>query len=298
MDDRVLFSPPRRQGLILHGSVLATLLIGEVAAMFFAFQQPTGAYFVLLLLLSVVLVIPLILTVYRGYALIQASYELTRDGLRLRWGLRAEDIPLSEIEWVRPAAEMGFPLPAPWLAMPGALLGLRKVEGLGDLEYIASNESRLLLIATPRKVYAISPEDTRVFMRAFQSAFELGSLAPIQKYSTKPAAYLQNVWTDHTARLLIMIGFGLTLLLFILTSLITPLRSTIALGYSGTLQPLRAPADHLLLLPVLGIGCYIADTVGGLFLYRRAGLRSAALILWATGWMAPALLIAAVLMSI
>jgi len=44
-------------------------------------------------------------------------------GLRLRWGLRAEDIPLPEIEWIRPASDLGFHLPKPFLSMPGALLG-------------------------------------------------------------------------------------------------------------------------------------------------------------------------------
>ena len=131
MDLQTVFPPARRAGLIFHiGAVL--LLLGMAALVFLqAYQESVGQGFIFGILGSIVLVAPVPFLLYRGYALSQSTYTLDRDGLRLRWGLRGEDIPLPSIEWVRPAAELGFRLPLPFLQWPGAVVGRRRVEGLG-----------------------------------------------------------------------------------------------------------------------------------------------------------------------
>jgi hypothetical protein len=43
---------------------------------------------------------------YRAYALLRADYYIDRDSLAMLWGLRVEDIPLTDIEWVRPASDV------------------------------------------------------------------------------------------------------------------------------------------------------------------------------------------------
>jgi membrane protein YdbS with pleckstrin-like domain len=88
------FPPPRRTGVIVQ-IVLALVLGAAVGiALWNATLIQAGLYFVFLLLLSLILLFPLGISIYRAYALLQARYSLERDGLRLRWGLRAEDIPL------------------------------------------------------------------------------------------------------------------------------------------------------------------------------------------------------------
>jgi hypothetical protein len=46
---------------------------------------------------------------YRAYALLRADYYIDRDSLAILWGLRVEDIPLTDIEWVRPASDLTQP---------------------------------------------------------------------------------------------------------------------------------------------------------------------------------------------
>ncbi|HWR66183.1 MAG TPA: PH domain-containing protein [Bellilinea sp.] len=292
----VTFLPPRRRALLLHILAAIGFLAVSAVSLILALQQQVSGIFSLLLLLSVAFFIPLPVVLYRAYALYNAAYTLERDGLRIRWGLRAEDIPLTEIEWVRPVTDLGFQLPLPRLSFPGAILGLRKIEELGEVEFLASDAASMLLIAVPKKVYAISPEDRRSFMRAFQNAIEMGSLSPLPAYSAEPAAFARRVWDDRVARGFLVAGLVLTVALLLLVSLMIPGRSQVALGFNNQGLPLEpVPAQQLLLLPVLGIFAYVADLFIGLFFYRREAERPVAFLLWISSAITPALLILAVL---
>ena len=289
-----VFLPPRRRGLIVHIGALAVLASASAAVLVLAIQQEGGT-FALLLLLSVLLFAPLPLVVYRGYSMLNATYTIERDGLRIRWGLRAEDIPLPDIEWVRPAAELGFHLPQPRFSWPGAVLGSRSTTELGLVEFLGTEADQLLLIATPRKVYAISPEDQRAFIRSFQYAIEMGSLMPLPAYSARPAAFARRVWDDRAARILLLAGLALTLFLLVQVSLAIPNQTTITLGFTpqgAPLEPVRA--EQLLLLPVLGIFAYITNLVVGVYFYRHAEERPISMMLWSSAVFTPLLFIVAV----
>lgn len=295
MAREVVYLPARRKGLILHG--LAGLLFGAASglAIYLATQQTVGSKFVLLILLSLVLLIPFGVSIYNGYALARASYSLERDGLRLRWGLRAEDVPIVDIEWIRKSSELAYHLPLPFMRFPGALLGVVNAPGLGEVEFMAADAAALVLIATPRRVFAISPVNPGQFISDFQRNLELGSLSPIRSATTLPAAYLQTVWADARARILLLLGLILSLALFILTSLIISTRTSISLGYTASGAPVEpGPPEQLLLLPVLGALAYAADLLVGLYFYRHLPFRPAAYLLWTASVLTPLLLLVAV----
>ncbi len=297
MENQTVFPPNRRLGLIFHAAA-ALILLGAAALVFFqVYQREVGQVFITGILLAVILVSPLPLLVYRGYALAQASYALDRDGLRIRWGLRAEDIPLPQIEWVRPADELGFRLPLPFLQWPGAVVGRRKVEGLGPVEFIASDVRSLLLVATPEKVYAISPADERSFVRSYRRIIELGSLTPIPSRSVLPAAFLERVWHDLLARYMIIAGMGLTALLLVVSILLIPAHATVFLGYDAAGQPLEPiSSERLLLLPLLGGVEYVVSLLVGLYFYRLKEQRLASYLLWGSSILLPLLLLLAAIM--
>ena len=290
-----VFPPPRQRGLLLNA--VAVLLFGLAAAICFmnAFNQPVGGNFVLLLLVASLLCVPFVLILYRIYALLSASYTIERDGLRLRWGLRAEDIPISEVEWVRPASDLALPLPRPFLSWPGALIGSIRTSDLGVIEFLASENRTLLLVATEAKIYAVSPADPGGFSAAFRRTTELGSLLPIPSYSTRPAAYVTHVWQDRAARILTAAGLLLAVILFVAVSLGIGGRASIALGFGPDRRPLDpVPAVQVLLLPVLAGLAYTADLILGFFFYRQEERRPLAYLLWAGGVITPlAFLIAA-----
>jgi hypothetical protein len=299
MDILQQFTPPRQKGLLLHGGASLGLMAVSGLSLYFALTLQVGSYFVLLLLLSVFTFVPLPWVLYRGYALANARYTLERDGLRIRWGLRAEDIPLPDVEWVRPASDLAMPLPFPPLSWPGAITGTRTVEGLGQVEFIASDEATLLLIATPRKVFAVSPADPREFLKTFQYIIEMGSLTPLSSHSTLPAAFIQSVWKDRVVRWLVSLGLGFTVALFIVVGMLIPAQKNISLGFdpSGSRLP-PVPAEQLLLLPVLAAFITVTDVIGGMFFYRRPNERPIAYLLFGSSIMTPILLMIATLLLI
>lgn len=271
------FSPPQRIGTLIQGGLILVLSVTGGTFFFLAVQEPSGLNFLLYMLIALVIFAPLPLLVYRLYALLNAVYFLRRDGLMIRWGLRREDIPLREIEWMRPAADLGFRLPMPWLRWPGAFLGSRNIPELGQVEFIASDITHMILVATQKKVYAVSPAQTNQFMSLFQSMSELGSLAPLEAQSVYPTLLLGRVWEDRLARLMIFVSFGAGLILLAVVAIAIPGLDTIPWTEPGT----TAPAERLLLLPILDGITWIFNLVFGIFLYRQGeDLRIASYLLW------------------
>lgn len=246
---------------------------------FIAVQDQAGLDFLLHMVIALVLLAPLPLILYRLYSLLSSTYTLRRDGLRIRWGLRREDVPLNDIEWIRPATELGFRLPLPWLRWPGALMGSRRVPELGVVEFMSADLAHMLLVATPDKVFAISPQDTSGFMTLFRQMNELGSLAPLEAQSVYPTLLIGRVWEDKMARRLIIISFVVGLLLLAVDSIAaTRLEAIPWIGAGAT-----APAERLLLLPVLDALIWLGNLVLGALLFPRGGdMPLAAYILWGT----------------
>jgi len=292
------FAPSRRRGTIFLGALLAVVAGGSGIFFWFALRQQAGSDIALFLILSVLLVLPIPLISYRLYSLSQAAYTLERDGLRIRWGLRAEDIPLPMVEWVRPANELGFALRMPLGVSLGAYLGSVRVEGLGVVEFIASEPRTMLLVATPSKVYVISPEDPKAFIRAFRRMIELGSLSPLVSLSVRPVAFVERLWVDLPARWMLLAGFVFSLILTLVVLLRIPTLNTVSLGFDVQRRPLDpGPPESLLLLLVLGGFAYVLDLLAGVYFYRRAETHPIAYLLWGAGVAAPLLLVVGALLA-
>ncbi|MBW6467206.1 MAG: PH domain-containing protein [Brevefilum sp.] len=273
------FYPPRKFGLLFQGGLVLLLLAAGAYFFYRATQDPSGVNFLLDMLIALVLFAPLPLLGYRLYALVNALYILRREGLMIRWGLRREDIPLSSIEWMRPAAEVGFRLPLPWLRWPGAILGRRMVSELGPVEFIGSDIKHLILVATPGRVFALSPENAKAFMATYRQVNELGSLVPLTAQSVYPRVFIGRVWEDRLSRIFIIGSFLIGLILLAAVAIAIPSLGEIAWVEPGS----TAPGERLLLLPILNGLIWLINLGAGTFLYRRGGnLRIAAYLLWGT----------------
>jgi hypothetical protein len=191
--------------------------------------------------------------------------------------------------------ELEGPLFLPWLHWPGALVGKRSVPGLGEVEFMASNRASLILIGTSEKTYAISPEDTSGFLATYQRLNELGSLRPLPARSVFPTFLLARVWSSRPARVLLLIGLGLSLLLLIWVSLAIPTRTQVTLGFDASGNPRDPiPSVRLLLLPVINSMVFLIDTLVGFYFFREAEAQPLAFLLWAGGAISPLLFLVSV----
>ncbi len=288
--------PPPRRGL----SLLVTLIIvlASISGLFglLASREPIGLRFMIYVLVAAVAFFPLPFLIYWLYSLNRANYNLDRDRLTISWGLRTEQIPVSDVEWVRPKSAMTTSLPLPFIHLPGAVLGVRKHADLGIMEYLASDINSLLLVATPRRVFVISPQDPNGFMQTIQNSIEMGSLSPVAPESVYLSFAVIQAWQSTLARYFWLAGLFLNIGLFTWVSLLIPSLGRVPLGFLPSGLPGEAvPGAGLILIPIVSIFFFIAGWVAGLVFYPRPDRRPLANIIWASGVLTTLLFLVAVM---
>ena len=294
-----LYLPPRRRGILIHSVLLAILSSITIWGFLGVSSAAVGPTFMLYILLTLAAALPLPVIGYRLYALLRANYVLEREILRIYWGLRVEEIPLSDIEWIRPATDLTVPLRLPPFRLPGSVLGLRRHPDLGAVEFLASDVKELLLVATAKRVFAISPKDARRFTREFQLATELGSLSPSKAHSIYPSFIVAEAWKSLLARYLWISGLLLNIGLLAWTSFLIPSLQSIPLGYDVNGLPQGPfPAVQLMLLPLISAALFLVGLILGLYFYRWEEQRILAFIIWISGTVTSILFLIAVLFAI
>lgn len=258
-------------------------MLGAIAGVGFVnvARSQVGPYFVIYFLMALLAFAPMPFFGYRAYALYKADYYIDRDSLAMMWGLRVEDIPLTDIEWVRPASDLTRPLVLPRFRLPGSILGTRRHPDLGLVEFIASSSKNLILIATAKRVFAISPKDAAALVRTFARATELGSLMPAEPKSIYPSFIVTQAWENSIARFLWMSGFLLNLGLVIWVGILIPSLTQIPFGFDafGAPQYVESPV-RLILLPLVSASLFAAGLTAGLYFYRWEKTQPLSFIIW------------------
>jgi hypothetical protein len=280
----------------IHATLIAALALITAVATWLATNEPIGLRFALYILAAGLAFAPLLVLIYRLYSLQRGSYRLDRDKLVVTWGLRVEQIPVSDIEWVRPLAVLTSPLPLPVLRLPGSILGQRRSRELGIIEFIASEVNVLLLVATRSRIFAISPSDPAGFVQNIQNALEMGSLSPAAAESVLPSFIVGEAWKNPFVRFLWLSGLFLNIGLLTWVSTLAPTLGPIPLGFLSSGVPgERVPGVGLILLPVLSIFLSALGWVLGAAFYRRINQHTLAHILWVSGVLSTILFLGAVL---
>ena len=290
------FPPAKQFGLILHALIIILLAGASIWAFANLANAQMGPMFVSYLLIGTFAFAPIPFLGYRAYALFKADYYIDRDSLAILWGLRVEDIPLTDIEWVRPVSDLSRPLSLPRFRLPGAVLGTRRHPDLGAVEFIASSTRNLILIATSKHVFAISPRDAASLVRTFARATELGSLMPTEAKSVYPSFVITQAWEQPIARFLWVTGLLLNLGLVAWVGFLIPSLSQIPFGFNPFGVPNEtAPSIRLILLPLISGLMFITGLIAGLYLYRWEKERPLAYIIWLSSTLCALLFLVAVL---
>jgi hypothetical protein len=293
------FPPPKQRGLIIHSVVIMVLTIIAVIGFINLTRADVGPAFLVSLLVALVSFTPIPFFVYRAYSLFNADYYLDRDSLSIKWGLRIEDIPLNDIEFIRSSDDLTTPLPLPVLRMPGGLLGMRRHHDLGPVEFLAADSKKLLLVATAKRVFVISPENPAGLTQTFARATELGSLTPAEPKSVYPSFVITQAWASGLARYFWLTTLFLNMGLFIWASLIIPSTPLVALGpqFAGTIIE-TVPSSQLIIFPVASLLLSVAGWIAGLYFFRWEKQRVLAFILWGSSMLMSLLFLLSVLFVI
>ena len=261
------FFPPKRIGfwvllVLLLGTIAVFVILGIDASR--TTQQPRFTFELLLAIITLIIWIWLLL---RLHALLTTRYTLSRGGLELHWGLRREVIPMPEIEWIRPVSDFRSKLPLPAFSLPGVYLGKKKVLGLGTVEFAATDRSKFLLVACHERNFVISPQEEHVFLDLFERLTELGSLESTVSISEGFGTLWHRIWSDSTARRLILGGLTANIALLVLALALASLQPNIIWATLETV-----PSQRLLLLPLLGLLAWLMDACAGAVFYLQEAL--------------------------
>lgn len=292
-NEEYTFRPPRRSGMLIQIGIILLLVGAGALGLYLASQADIGPVFLVSLLPGFAAVILIPILAYNLYCLRNAQYAIERDGIRLRWGLRVEHIPMSKVKWVMGQSEIAIPLPAPVIRLPGGIVGVRQLHNGPPVEYLASQGRGLVIIGTEERIFAISPEDANGFLYAYQRLTELGSLTPIPARSIFPSFLINRVWGDGPARLIILTSLALSLVLLFWVSLVIPQHAQVHLGfYPDGLPGDLVPAVQLLLLPILNGLIVLVDLIIGFFFYRREETHDLAYLIWGAAAVIPVFFLA------
>jgi hypothetical protein len=278
------FHPPRLTGLLLG---LLFLAITAGAATLGVIQLGNigfSAWIAVWIALPMLGVPAALMVVYRLFGLLTASYQLDRDGFRLRWGLAVEQVPLADVHEVKvPDQEVAHLRPGQGIWWPGCVIGHRSIDGLGLVEFFASTSAAgMLILRLEDRWLAISPSDLDGFRQAYVDMMRMGSLERIAAVRLRPDFLFNRLWSDRWARGLILAGLGLSLLLLgFLAFQASALVTQVPFGFDpyGAPEGFVSPTQ-LLLLPMIAGLCWLADLVIGLWLYRKDDQRPLAYGLW------------------
>lgn len=289
------FIPSKRTGLVVILLLCLLLTAGSVYLLLDASRQPQAPGYWVKVVLGFGFIVPWFRLIYRAYALMTMRYTLSRGGLSLRWGLRSEVIPLPEVAWVRPVSDFEASLPLPLFSLPGSIFGKRQVNGLGLVEFAASDRNQLVLVACRKVFYCISPQDSVAFSHQVERLTELGTFDPWQSSSENFGTLWQQVWQDRAARRLIQVGLVMALLLLALAVILSGLRESITWVSLEVVS-----SQRLYLLALLGGFAWFASLWVGIFFYLRGSMEKTMIyLLWgASSFTSLILAVAMLIMSL
>ena len=290
------FQPARRRGLVLNVGLILVLGLLALALLVLASQTSLGPGFLGLLISALIVAVPIPLLANRVYALLRSYYMVERDGVRIKWGFREVDIPITDLEYVELAEDLLFPLEFPAMQWPGAVIGINRQDQLGLVEFLASERSDLVMVGTPDRVFVISPENPKAFVRRYRTVIELGSLSPFQAYSAAPNFLLLDIWRIMRLRVLLVLTTVLSMALLGLVAWAVPTLSDVSLGFDAVGIPLPPVSPgQLFLLPALNIFLVAASYMLSLLFFRQQPDHPMVSVLWFSNALTSALFLVAVL---
>lgn len=282
----MIFFPPKTTGLTFG---LVTLLgLGGLSALLIVFVRTTAPSLLTFIafVLIIIIIAALIAVLYGVLGLVRARYILSRNALVVDWGWRREVIPMEVLGEAQMGAAIDptLNLRPRGLNWPGLATGLARWRESDEVEVLATTAalSGLVLIEYPAGGLALSPPDPAMFVQALSDLRARGVEDAIEPESRHAGLGDWPLWRDRpVTALLALCGLSVVLLVGYITLIYPQLPEQLALHFDARGQPNRfGPPAGLFLLPTIAGLVWLVNTVGGLWLYRRAAERTGAYLLF------------------
>lgn len=287
--------PPRKRSLVLNLIVGFIALVGGLVLLVLGSGDASRQPNLLQLTLALVLFVVVALFSYQTFLVLTTRFQLTRSALELQWGFRREVLPLEQVEWAHPVLDFDSPMPLPGFVLPFQYYGIRRIRGLGTVEFAATDRRNMVLIRADNRHFVISPEDAYAFASEFEKLSALGPQEVVAPLSQTGRNLIGEILQDGMARKLFTAGIVGLLTLTAVSIALSATRPTITWI---TLE--LVPSNRLLLLLLVGGLDWLLNTFLGGYFYLRGLLEKRWIFLiWSwSAFMSLTLSAAAVFMSV
>lgn len=287
--------PPRKRSLVLNLIVGFIALVGGLVLLVLGSGDASRQPNLLQLALALVLFVVEALFSYQVFLVLTTRFQLTRSALELQWGFRREVLPLEQVEWAHPVLDFDSPMPLPGFVLPFQYYGIRRIRGLGTVEFAATDRRNMVLIRADNRHFVISPEDAYAFASEFEKLSALGPQEAVAPLSQTGRNLIGEILQDSMARKLFTAGIVGLLTLTAVSIALSATRPTITWI---TLE--LVPSNRLLLLLLVGGLDWLLNTFLGGYFYLRGLLEKRWIFLiWSwSAFMSLTLSAAAVFMSV
>lgn len=287
--------PPRKRSLVLNLIVGFIALVGGLVLLVLGSGDASRQPNLLQLALALVLFVVEALFSYQVFLVLTTRFQLTRSALELQWGFRREVLPLEQVEWAHPVLDFDSPMPLPGFVLPFQYYGIRRIRGLGTVEFAATDRRNMVLIRADSRHFVISPEDAYAFASEFEKLSALGPQEVVAPLSQTGRNLIGEILQDGMARKLFTAGIVGLLTLTAVSIALSATRPTITWI---TLE--LVPSNRLLLLLLVGGLDWLLNTFLGGYFYLRGLLEKRWIFLiWSwSAFMSLTLSAAAVFMSV
>lgn len=287
--------PPRKRSLVLNLIVGFIALVGGLVLLVLGSGDASRQPILLQLALALVLFVVEALFSYQVFLVLTTRFQLTRSALELQWGFRREVLPLEQVEWAHPVLDFDSPMPLPGFVLPFQYYGIRRIRGLGTVEFAATDRRNMVLIRADSRHFVISPEDAYAFASEFEKLSALGPQEVVAPLSQTGRNLIGEILQDSMARKLFTAGIVGLLTLTAVSIALSATRPTITWI---TLE--LVPSNRLLLLLLVGGLDWLLNTFLGGYFYLRGLLEKRWIFLiWSwSAFMSLTLSAAAVFMSV
>lgn len=287
--------PPRKRSLVLNLIVGFIALVGGLVLLVLGSGDASRQPNLLQLTLALVLFVVVALFSYQTFLVLTTRFQLTRSALELQWGFRREVLPLEQVEWAHPVLDFDSPMPLPGFVLPFQYYGIRRIRGLGTVEFAATDRRNMVLIRADNRHFVISPEDAYAFASEFEKLSALGPQEVVAPLSQTGRNLIGEILQDSMARKLFTAGIVGLLTLTAVSIALSATRPTITWI---TLE--LVPSNRLLLLLLVGGLDWLLNTFLGGYFYLRGLLEKRWIFLiWSwSAFMSLTLSAAAVFMSV
>lgn len=244
-------------------------------------QQISSVSFLMGVLVLVSLPLVAILT-YQTMSCLVLRYRLDRNGVTIHAGGAVRLVPIRDIQRIVRGRDLGgIIVRRRGLRWPGHERGEGAVPGLGRTRFLATRPlAHQLLLVTPGRAIAISPQDPDGFLQAFESRLELGPNRLLEPTVRRARWLTWPLWSDQTARVLLGAAVLVNVALFGYLCIRFPnldLQLPLHFNSAGQVDRIGTKAE-LFSLPIIGLIILGVNLPLGLLLYRRE--RAGSYLLW------------------